>query len=140
MIRALALTGMGSAFAGTVAAMAATAPAATPERMCGVAAADARGFEKAVRADKRFAPTKAPKSYATFVSAADQAIWTFAAAGNPAYPAAVCRQVEDEGGVMTIRMKISCQASASACAKLTRTFEALNDGGGDDGGLEGDAP
>lgn len=139
MIRALALSGVGSAFAGTVAAMAAPAPAGAHGQMCGVAAADARGFEKAVRADKRFAPTKAPKSYATFVSAADQAIWTFTTADNPAYPAAVCRQVADEGGVMTIRMKISCQASASACDKLTRTFQALNDGGGDDG-LDGDVP
>src|SRR5690606_6373195 len=95
MIRALALSGMGSAFAGTVAAMA--APVA-PERMCGIAAADAGGFEKAVRADKRFAPAKAPKSYVNFVSAEDQAIWTFATADNPAYPAAICRQVEDEGG------------------------------------------
>ncbi len=139
MIRALAFSGMGSAFAGTMAVMATSAVAGTPERMCGIAAADARGFEQAVRADKRFAPAKAPKSYATFVSAADQAIWTFATADNPAYPAAVCRQVEDDGGVMTIRMKISCQANAAACDKLTRTFEALNDGGGDDG-LEGDAP
>ncbi len=140
MIRAVALFSMGSAFGGTVAALAAPPVAGASDRMCGIVAADARGFEKAVRADKRFAPAKAPKSYVNFVSAEDQAIWTFATAENPAYPAAVCRQVEDEGGVMTIRMKISCQAAASACDKLTRTFEALNDSGGDAGDLEGDAP
>jgi hypothetical protein len=57
---------------------------------------------------------------------AAQAIWSFAPADHAAYPSAVKRQVVDNGGKVSVEMKVLCQASKAACDDLVREFDALN--------------
>jgi hypothetical protein len=53
-------------------------------------------------------------------------IWSFAPAGNPAYPAAVKRQIISEGGGASLQMAISCEAAKEPCDALVRQFQQLN--------------
>jgi hypothetical protein len=53
-------------------------------------------------------------------------IWSFAPTGNPAYPSAVKRQIEDRDGSAYVKMSVHCEASKSACDDLVRSFQALN--------------
>jgi hypothetical protein len=52
--------------------------------------------------------------------------WSFPPPGNPAYPAAVKRQVIDQDGSVSIQMSVHCEASKQACDDLVRSFEQLN--------------
>jgi hypothetical protein len=56
----------------------------------------------------------------------ENALWTIAEPGNPAYPAAVKRYISSEGGNTQIRMKVLCGASKEACDNMVRQFEQLN--------------
>jgi Protein of unknown function (DUF4019) len=58
--------------------------------------------------------------------AASKTIWSFPQPGNPAYPAAVKRQVVEEGGSVSIKMAVQCEATKQACDDLVRSFEQLN--------------
>lgn len=53
-------------------------------------------------------------------------IWSFSPRGYPAYPAVVKRQVVEDGGQVSIRMSVHCEASKSACDELVRTFSRMN--------------
>jgi hypothetical protein len=52
--------------------------------------------------------------------------WSFPPAGNPAYPAAVKRQIVQTSGGVTVEMSVMCGASKAACDDLVRQFQALN--------------
>jgi hypothetical protein len=55
-------------------------------------------------------------------------LWSFAPAGDPAYPSAVKRTaVQEAGGRVTMDMKVLCQSTQSACDKLVADFNALNE-------------
>ena len=61
--------------------------------------------------------------------ATDQAaltIWSFSPRDYPAYPAVVKRQVVKDGGQVSIKMSVHCEASKSACDDLVRTFSRMN--------------
>ncbi|RUL75972.1 hypothetical protein [Dyella choica] len=53
----------------------------------------------------------------------ENALWTIAKPGNPAYPAAVKRLVVNR----ELEMKVLCGASKQACDIMVRQFQALND-------------
>jgi len=53
-------------------------------------------------------------------------IWSFPPPGNPAYPAAVKRQLVTDAEGTSIQMNIHCQASKEACDDLVRSFKELN--------------
>ena len=55
------------------------------------------------------------------------AIWSFSPPGYPAYPAAVRRQVRQQGGQVQLGMDIQCEASKAACDDLVREFQKLNE-------------
>jgi hypothetical protein len=58
---------------------------------------------------------------------ASHTIWVFASEGQPAYPAAIKRQIVDDGqGGASLEMSVLCEASKEDCDNLVRTFEALN--------------
>jgi len=53
-------------------------------------------------------------------------LWSFAPAGDPAYPSAVKRTAVQEGGHTSLRMKVLCESTQEACDRLVADFEALN--------------
>jgi len=57
---------------------------------------------------------------------ANHTIWTFAPAGNPAYPAAVKRQIVQAGDRIYIQTAILCGGTQEACDKLAADIRALN--------------
>jgi len=58
--------------------------------------------------------------------AATRTIWSFPPVGNAAYPAAVKRQIVEEGGSVSIDMAVHCEAKKQACDDLVRSFEQMN--------------
>jgi hypothetical protein len=58
--------------------------------------------------------------------AAAATVWSFPPPGDPAYPAAVKRQVVKAGNGSDIEMNILCESTKAACDNLVRQFEALN--------------
>jgi hypothetical protein len=58
---------------------------------------------------------------------ADSAIWSFTPAGHPADPSAVRRRIVEEGGTISVRMTVSCEAQKAACDQLVADFNKLND-------------
>jgi hypothetical protein len=54
-------------------------------------------------------------------------IWSFAPVGDPAYPSAVKRTAEKEGSGVSMQMQVLCESTQSACDKLMRDFQELND-------------
>jgi hypothetical protein len=55
-------------------------------------------------------------------------LWSFAPAGDPAYPSVVKRTaVPDAGGNVTMNMNVLCESTQSACDNLVAYFNALNE-------------
>lgn len=54
-------------------------------------------------------------------------VWSFAPVGDPAYPSAVKRTAVKEGSGVNLKMQVLCESSQSACDKLVRDFQALNE-------------
>ncbi|HET9159326.1 MAG TPA: DUF4019 domain-containing protein [Caulobacteraceae bacterium] len=52
--------------------------------------------------------------------------WSFPPQGNPAYPAAVRRELYRQDGEVRMKTSIACEASKAACDGLVRDFENLN--------------
>ncbi|WP_045836662.1 hypothetical protein [Hyphomicrobium sp. 99] len=52
-------------------------------------------------------------------------MYTFTTKRNPAYPAAVCRKVVQEGQDLTVKMKVVCDGPTEACAKLQNDFNVM---------------
>ena len=52
----------------------------------------------------------------------ENALWTIAKPGNPAYPAAIKRYVANR----ELEMKVLCEASKRVCDNLVRQFQELN--------------
>jgi hypothetical protein len=64
-----------------------------------------------------------------WIIAADRAnatLWSFAEKSNPAFPAAVKRQVVQTGDKFYIAMSIMCGGPQAACDQLPAEFQALN--------------
>ena len=58
----------------------------------------------------------------------DGSVWSFTPGKNhPAHPAAVKRTVFKKNGNIFINMKVMCQGTKTACDKLTKDFQALNE-------------
>jgi hypothetical protein len=57
---------------------------------------------------------------------AAHAIWSFAPAGHPAYPAVVRRALVQKDGFINMDMTALCQAAKEPCDKLMEEFKALN--------------
>jgi hypothetical protein len=69
-------------------------------------------------------------SQAGWTVASDNAsatLWSFAPAGDPAYPAVVKRQIVPEGGGSSLKMDILCESTKAACDNLVREFQKLNE-------------
>ncbi len=60
------------------------------------------------------------------LDAATSTIWSFAPAGNPAYPAVVKRQIVQDGTASNLNMNVLCESTKQACDNLVRDFERLN--------------
>jgi hypothetical protein len=58
--------------------------------------------------------------------AASQTLWSFAPAGNPAYPSVVRRQVVQVGEQISVKTNVLCEAAKRDCDDLVRSFEQLN--------------
>lgn len=56
----------------------------------------------------------------------EEALWTIAEPGNPAYPSAVKRYLAKKNGAMGLEMKVLCNASKKACDNMVRQFQELN--------------
>lgn len=56
----------------------------------------------------------------------NQAVWSFAPADHPAYPAVIKRVFLTEAGKVRIDMKAICQAKKPDCDKLIADFETDN--------------
>lgn len=54
-------------------------------------------------------------------------IWSFALAGNPAYPSAVKRTLYQQDGQIFIKMYVLCEAAKKPCDAALRDFQVLND-------------
>jgi hypothetical protein len=52
--------------------------------------------------------------------------WSFPPADNPAYPSAIKRTAVNDAAGVSMRMEVLCESTPSACDKLVRDFEALN--------------
>ncbi|MTV38722.1 DUF4019 domain-containing protein [Duganella radicis] len=57
---------------------------------------------------------------------AAHAIWSFTPADHAAHPAAVRREMVEQGGGVSVQMTALCQASKQACDKLMEEFKVLN--------------
>ncbi len=77
------------------------------------------------RSDVKFSE---PDGWIIAIDEANDTVWSFPSKDNPAYPAAVKRQVipADDGSI-GIRTSISCAATKSACDKLAQYFREMND-------------
>ena len=58
---------------------------------------------------------------------ANNTMWSFTPQGNPAYPAAVKREIVAEKGAIYIKMNILCEATKAACDQLVVDFQRLNE-------------
>ncbi|HEY5972732.1 MAG TPA: DUF4019 domain-containing protein [Pseudoxanthomonas sp.] len=56
----------------------------------------------------------------------ENAIWSFAPAGHPAYPAAVKRFTYEKDGSVMLGMSALCQAGKADCDNLIRQFQEMN--------------
>jgi hypothetical protein len=64
-----------------------------------------------------------------WIIASDRAnvtVWSFAEASNPAFPAAVKRQVVQNGDKVYVAMSILCGGPQAECDKLPAEFQALD--------------
>ena len=59
--------------------------------------------------------------------AATRTIWSFAPAGDPAYPSVVKREIVPVAGGSAVEMTVLCESTKPACDNLVREFEQLND-------------
>jgi hypothetical protein len=59
--------------------------------------------------------------------AALQTVWSFPPSDHPAYPAAVKRQIVQEGGEVSVKMTILCGSTKQACDDLMQSFVQLGD-------------
>ncbi len=57
---------------------------------------------------------------------ANETVWSFAEKNNPAWPAAVKRQVIQNGDKFYVATNILCGGTTAACDQLPGEFEALN--------------
>jgi hypothetical protein len=53
-------------------------------------------------------------------------VWSFTPPGHPAFPAAVHRQVIQEGNNLFVKMNVLCEAPKSACDTMVAEFQKLN--------------
>lgn len=53
-------------------------------------------------------------------------VWSFTPPNHPAAPAAIHRQVVQEGGNLFVKMNVLCEAPRPACDALVTEFEKLN--------------
>jgi len=60
------------------------------------------------------------------VDTATSTIWSFAPAGDPAFPAVVKRRVVPHGAASNVNMDVLCESTKQACDNLVRGFEKLN--------------
>jgi hypothetical protein len=58
---------------------------------------------------------------------ASHTLWSFSPESDPAYPAAVRRQLVVEDKTVLIKMDVLCEATKEACDKLVVDFQKLND-------------
>jgi hypothetical protein len=56
----------------------------------------------------------------------DNAVWSFAPAGQPAYPAVIRRKPVKDKGQVTVRLDALCEGPKPACDDLIRAFEAAD--------------
>jgi hypothetical protein len=64
-----------------------------------------------------------------FSDSRNKAIWTFAPAGHPAYPAVVKRVMVQDGNTVKVKTTAKCEAPKDACDKLLAEFRALDGDG-----------
>lgn len=57
----------------------------------------------------------------------ENAVWSFAPSGHPAFPAAVKRNIIERDGTVYVDMRALCQATKPACDKLIAEFKELNE-------------
>jgi hypothetical protein len=55
------------------------------------------------------------------------AVWSFAPVGDPAYPSVVKRAALKEGSGVNMKTNVLCESTQSACDKLVRDFQELNE-------------
>ena len=53
-------------------------------------------------------------------------VWSFTPSGHPAFPAAVHRQVIQEGNNLFVKMNVLCEAPKAACDTMVAEFQNLN--------------
>jgi hypothetical protein len=53
-------------------------------------------------------------------------VWSFTPSGHPAFPAAVHRQVIQEGNNLFVKMNVLCEAPKAACDTMVAEFQKLN--------------
>lgn len=53
-------------------------------------------------------------------------VWSFTPSGHPAFPAAVQRQVVQEGNNLFVKMNVLCEAPKPACDTMVAEFQKLN--------------
>jgi hypothetical protein len=76
------------------------------------------GLQKVYDADQYLAYSDDPKNATV--------MYTLTKKRNPAYPAIVCRKVQQQGDNLTIVMKVVCEGDKEACAKLQNDFNVMN--------------
>jgi hypothetical protein len=76
------------------------------------------GLQKVYDTDQYLAYSDDPKNA--------KVMYTFTKKRNPAYPAIVCRKVQQQGDNLTIVMKVVCEGDKEACAKLQNDFNVMN--------------
>ena len=57
----------------------------------------------------------------------NKTLWSFSPKGDPSYPSAVKRVVEERDDTVFVHMDVLCEASKSACDNLVRQFQQLNE-------------
>ena len=53
-------------------------------------------------------------------------VWSFTPPGHPAFPAAIHRQVVQDGNNMFVKTSVLCEAPKSACDAVVAEFQKLN--------------
>jgi len=113
-------------------------PAPTPMPAAGPTVAAAQAFcgdvpDKAEALIKRYSESdKLKQVYKSqdFVAYGDDeknptVMYTFTTPDNLAHPAAVCRQIVQEGDALVVKMEIVCDGPADDCSKLRNDFNVL---------------
>ena len=103
--------------------------ASGPTEMCGLVAASISELKRKAMDSDVLDPVALPTSrFEMFASASQDDQLVFTTESEPAYPAATCRHLYEEGGQLRMSRQMRCDAGRAECDALFLEFQELDAG------------